>query len=98
VVLVPSLSGATARNITRYRLPVWIVVVSEDKKVCQDLVFSYGIYPVHEPDPPQAWNEFAHQWLSSHTIEGDFVVLATGPSPRNPEANNRIELIEIRRP
>jgi pyruvate kinase len=79
-------------------LPVWIVVVSEDKKVCQDLVFSYGIYPVHEPDPPQVWNEFAHQWLSSHTIEGDFVVLATGPSPRNPEANNRIELIEIRRP
>ena len=97
VVLVPSLSGATARNITRYRLPVWIVVVSENKKVCQDLVFSYGIYPVHEPDPPQVWNDFARDWLASNAIEGDFVVLATGPSPQNPEANNRIELIETRK-
>ncbi len=98
VVLVPSISGGTARNITRYRLPTWIVSVNDDKKVCQDLIFSYGIYPVHEPDPPHIWNEFAHQWLRSHGIEGDFVVLATGPSPKNPEANNRIELIEIQQP
>ena len=98
VVLVPSISGGTARNITRYRLPTWIVSVNDDKKVCQDLIFSYGIYPVHEPDPPQVWNEFAQHWLASHAIEGDFVVLATGPSPKNPEANNRIELIEIRQP
>ena len=59
VVLVPSLSGATARNITRYRLPAWIAVVSEDRKVCQDLIFSYGIFPLHEPDPPRVWNEYA---------------------------------------
>ena len=97
VVLVPSLSGATARNITRYRLPTWIAVVSEDKKVCQDLIFSYGIFPLHEPDPPQVWNEYARQLLATHAIEGDFVVLATGPSPRNPKANNRIELIDLRK-
>ncbi len=96
VVLVPSLSGGTARNITRYRLPVWIAAVSEDREVCQDLIFSYGIFPVHEPDPPPTWNAFARRWLEAHSIQGDFVVLATGPSPRNPEANNRIELIDLR--
>jgi pyruvate kinase len=97
VVLVPSLSGATARNITRYRLPAWIAVVSEDRKVCQDLIFSYGIFPLHEPDPPRVWNEYARHLLATHAIEGDFVVLATGPSPRNPKANNRIELLDLRK-
>ena len=96
LVLVPSLSGATARNITRYRLPAWIAVVTEDRKVCQDLIFSYGIFPIHEPDPPEDWNEYARRLLAEHAIEGDFVVLATGPSPRNPKANNRIELIDLR--
>jgi pyruvate kinase len=98
LVLVPSLSGATARNITRYRLPAWIAVVSEDPKVCQNLIFSYGIFPVHEPDPPSNWNDYARRLLAAHAIGGDFVVLATGPSPRNPKANNRIELLDLRNP
>ena len=96
LVLVPSLSGATARNITRYRLPAWIAVVTEDRKVCQDLIFSYGILPVREADHPEDWNAYARRLLDKHAIAGNFVVLATGPSPRNPKANNRIELIDLR--
>ncbi len=96
LVLVPSLSGATARNITRYRLPAWIAVVTEDRKVSQDLIFSYGILPIHDSDPADDWNEYARRLLAEHAIEGNFVLLATGPSPRNPKANNRIELIDLR--
>jgi pyruvate kinase len=95
MVLVPSLSGGTARSITRFRLPVWIAAVTSDEKICQQLVFSYGIYPVHEPDPPEVWNDFASDWLKSYGVEGDFVVLSTGPSPKRPEANNRIEIIDL---
>ena len=97
IVLVPSLSGSTARSITRFRLPVWIAAVSSDEKVCQDLVFSHGIYPVHEPDPPEVWNEFARDWLRSYGVDGNLVVLSTGPSPKHPEANNRIEIIDLSR-
>jgi pyruvate kinase len=97
VVLVPSLSGSTARSITRFRMPVWLTAVSSDEAVCQHLLFSYGIYPVYEPDPPDVWNEFARNWLKAHGVDGNLVVLSTGPSPRHPEANNRIEIIDLSR-
>jgi pyruvate kinase len=97
VVLVPSLSGETARSITRFRLPVWITAVSSEERVCKQLVFSYGIYPVYEPDPPEAWNDFASDWLKSHGVDEGLVVMSTGPSPRNPEANNRIEIIDLKK-
>jgi len=97
IVLVPSLSGETARSITRFRLPVWITAVSFEERVCKQLVFSYGIYPVHETDPPEVWNDFARDWLQSHEVDGDLVILSTGPSPRYPEANNRIEIIDLRK-
>jgi pyruvate kinase len=95
VVLVPSLSGGTARSITRFRLPVWIAAVSFDETVCQHLIFSYGIYPVYEPDPPEVWNAFARNWVKSHGVDGNLVVLSTGPSPKHPDANNRIEIIDL---
>ncbi len=97
LVLVPSLTGGTARSITRFRLPVWIAAVSSDKRICQQLTFSYGIYPVFESDPPEVWNDFVRDWLRSHGVDGDFVVLSTGPSPKYPDANNRIEIIDLKR-
>jgi pyruvate kinase len=97
LVLVPSLTGGTARSITRFRLPVWIAAVSSDEKICRQLIFSYGIYPIFEPDPPEVWNDFARDWLRSHGVDGDFVILSTGPSPKYPEGNNRIEIIDLKR-
>jgi pyruvate kinase len=96
LVLVPSLTGGTARSITRFRLPVWIAAVSSEERICQQLTFSYGIYPIFEPDPPEVWNDFARDWLKSHGVDGDFVVLSTGPSPKYPDANNRIEIIDLK--
>ncbi len=96
LVLVPSLTGGTARSITRFRLPVWIAAVSSEERICQQLTFSYGIYPVFESDPPEVWNDFAREWLRLHGVDGDFVVLSTGPSPKYPDANNRIEIIDLK--
>jgi pyruvate kinase len=97
LVLVPSLTGGTARSITRFRLPVWIAAVSSEERICQQLTFSYGIYPVFESDPPEVWNDFSRDFLRSHGVDGDFVVLSTGPSPKYPDANNRIEIIDLKR-
>ncbi len=97
LVLVPSLSGDTARSITRFRLPVWIVGVSESEKICRQLLFSYGVWPVHEPDFPGNWKAYVGRWMRSHGIPGNLVVLSTGPSPKFPEANHRIEIIDLNR-
>ena len=95
-VFVPTLSGMTARSIARFRPSVWITAVSSRESTCQQLQFSYGIYPVYEPDLPEDWNLYAKKWLSEHKIEGDLVILTEGPSVKHPEANNRIELIDLR--
>jgi pyruvate kinase len=96
-VFVPTHSGATARSISRFRPPVWITAVSSQESTCQRLQFSYGVYPVHEPDHPEDWNGFARKWLQDHEVKGNLVVLTEGPSAKHPEANNRMEIIDLSR-
>lgn len=95
-VFVPTMSGATARNIARFRMPTWITAVSPNDKTCQKLQFSYGIYPLHEPEYPGDWNAYAREWVKAHHLKGSIVLLTEGPSSRNPDANNRMEIIDLR--
>ena len=96
-MFVPTRSGATARSIARFRLPVWIAAVSSQEATCQRLQFSYGVYPVHEPVHPEDWRQYVRDWLKSHDLEGNIVVLTEGPSQRHPEANHRVEIIDLDR-
>jgi pyruvate kinase len=99
-VIVPTRSGVTARDIARFRSPVWIISVSAQEPVCQKLLFSCGIHPVHRPDLPEDWSTFARTWLrevraaNSH-VEGDVALLVAGPSAAHPEANHRMEIIQL---
>ncbi len=95
LVLVPTHSGTTARFISRCKPAVWIVAPSDDPATCQGLVFSYGVLPVDLVDEPDDWRPFAAEWLREHGVTAGRVMLAAGPSPRNPEANYRIELIPM---
>ncbi|CAB1080617.1 Pyruvate kinase (EC [Olavius algarvensis Delta 1 endosymbiont] len=97
-VIVPTRSGATARSITRFRLPVWITAVSSQDKTCQDLSFSYGVLPVCETDHPEDWKSWCRDWLDRHGISGDLVVMTEGPSSKHPERNIRMEIIDLNNP
>ncbi len=96
-VIVPTHGGATARSITRFRLPVWITAVSSLESTCQRLQFSYGVYPVQTPEHPEDWKAFARDWLHRHGMEGNLVLLTEGPSTRYPDSNNRMEIIDLSR-
>lgn len=94
-VLVPTRSGTTARIISRCKPPVWIVAPSGDSRVCQGLAFSYGVHAVDFEDEPPDWREYATQWFGEHGVTARRVMLVAGPSPRNPNANHRIELMRL---
>jgi pyruvate kinase len=96
-VFVPTRSGATARRLVRFRLPLWIVAVSSQKKTCQGLVFSYGCFPVQEVDHPEDWNSYVRNWLRVHEVPGSLALLTEGPSSKHPETNNRLEIIDLER-
>jgi pyruvate kinase len=94
-VIVPTVSGTSARRVTRFRLPVWIIAVSPRHATCQRLQFSYGVHPVHEPDPAVEWNAFAREWLRANGVPGHLALLTEGPSEKNPRTNNRMEIIDL---
>ncbi len=94
-LLVPSRSGYTARQITRFRLPVWVTAFSADESICQHLQFSYGVHPVKLEREPTDWNGFAHRWLEEQGALEGVALLTQGPSPENPCGNHRMEILEL---
>jgi pyruvate kinase len=96
-VIVPTRSGASARRVARFRLPLWIAAVSRLESSCQRLQFSYGVFPVCEADHPEDWREFAQNWVTDHALEGNLVLVTEGPSRQHPKTNNRMEIIDLGR-
>jgi pyruvate kinase len=96
-VFVPTHSGATARSIARFRFPVWTIAVSSQVATCQQLQFSSGVYSVLEPEHPEQWKTYVRRWVNELGIAGELVVLTEGPSTKHPEANHRMEIIDLKR-
>ena len=94
-VFVPTRTGTTARMISRLHPSQWIVALSRDSDVCQGLVFSFGVEPVHLLEDPKNWRDFARAWLEAHQIPGHVALLVAGPSRQNPEANYRLEFLRF---
>ena len=88
-------SGASARRLAGFRLPVWTVAISRHAKTAQDLLFSSGVIPVHQPEPPASWNSFVKEWVKRHELPGGFAILTQRPSANDPESNHRMEIINL---
>ena len=95
LLLVPTRGGTVARAISRSKPLVWIIAPSSDPAVCQNLAFSYGVHPVDLPEEPDDWRAWITHWLTANGITAERVMLVAGPSPRNPNANHRIELMRL---
>jgi pyruvate kinase len=94
-VFVRTLSGNTARMISRFRPAVWIVALSADAAVCQGLAFSYGVHPIQLAAEPENWRAFSRQWIRQHRVPDDIAMVVAGPSARNPDANHRLEFLRV---
>jgi len=74
---------------------VWIVAASRDAAVCQGLAFAYGVHAELIAEDPESWHDFAWNWLRKHPLPGAVAMLVAGPSPRNPDADHRIEFMRV---
>jgi pyruvate kinase len=95
LLLVPTRGGTVARAISRFKPPVWIIAPSPDPAACQNLAFSYGVHPVHLAEEPDDWREWITRLARANGITAERVMFVAGPSPRNPKANYRIELMRL---
>jgi pyruvate kinase len=90
-IMVPSLTGGTARRLASLHLPVPVIAVSPSTKICQDLQFSYGVQPVHKPHRPYSWPAYLKEWLQQHGHVGEFAIL----TERSPEGDHQLEVISL---
>ncbi len=96
-VIVPTRTGATARRIARFHMPVWILAFSGSRETCQELSFTYGVLPVHVKDTRGDWISMAVKFLRRKGITRGMALMVEGPSPAHEDARHRIELIDLER-
>jgi pyruvate kinase len=96
-IVVPTRGGDTVRSIARFRLPVWQSAISGNIATCRQLNFSYGVLPEFNPNLDEDWDGFARRWVERHELAGNLAILVQGPSPKNPEGNMRIEMLDLKR-
>lgn len=94
-VMVPTQSGYGARSISRYRMPVWVAAFSPMESTCQQLQFSYGVQAIHVPERVEDQKAFARDWVRREGLSGKRVVFMGGPSERHPDANHRMEIVDL---
>ncbi len=97
-VVAPTMSGRTARMISRFRLPAWIIAVSPQESTCQALQFSYGVYPVYQQFRPTSWEKFTRKWLADHNLHGDLALMTQGSGTGTAGHSNRIGFIDLNQP
>jgi pyruvate kinase len=88
-------SGDFARRLAAFRLPVWIIAITDNLKTCQDLLFSGGVIPLHLPEAPESWVAFTKEWVRRNQLPGAFAILTEPPSVKNSEGAHRMEIIDL---
>lgn len=94
-IFVPTKSGATARGIAKFRPQPWVVAVSSSQETFKALCLTRGVHPVWEPEHPRDWRSYISNWLEQKGIPQGMVLLTEGPSALNPQANHRVEILEL---
>lgn len=82
LIFAPTQTGATARRVSRYKLWPWIVAFSPNEATCQQLVFSYGVFPVKVEEDGYDWKEIALRWCGQQGITKGLAVMTPGDSLR----------------
>ncbi|MDR0477534.1 MAG: pyruvate kinase [Desulfobulbaceae bacterium] len=92
-ILSPTNRGEMARQITKLRLPIWVLAISPSEKTCRELLFSYGVFPIYELSHPEDWTELGKRYVRELELPGNSILQTEGPSDDNPERHHKIELI-----
>jgi pyruvate kinase len=87
--------GTSARQLAVFRFPVWTVAITSSSKTAQDLLFSSGVVPVHEPNPPASWDACVKDYVRQFQLPGAFAILTQGPTAKDPNVNHRMEIIDL---
>ncbi|AEH60574.1 pyruvate kinase [Methanosalsum zhilinae DSM 4017] len=96
-VVTPTMSGQTARRISRFRPSTWILAFSRYPLTAQSLTLSYGVFPVYVKKLETDWENTVLGKMKEWGIyqSGDIVVLTQGQSPGRPGGTNLLKILTL---
>jgi len=100
LIIVPSLSGATARRVARFRMRPWIIAGSHLEKTNQRLQFSSGVYPMSAPHKLD-WDDdavrlaSAREWCKAFGVVDGLVILIEGAGTLRANDTRRIDIVDL---
>lgn len=95
-VIILTRAGNMARNVTKYRLPVWITAFSTNENTCQTLQFSYGVLPVKATTDLTEWTPFFRNWFKEQQLNKGMAILAQGPAPEDPYGDYHFDFLHLK--
>ncbi len=99
LVAVWSATGATVRMVARHRLPMPVLGLSYDARVCRQMNLLYGVIPVRvEPlDNPAAMAAALDAVVLERKLAtpGDLIVVVTSTKPTTPGATDTVLLRRV---
>ncbi len=98
-LVVSSMSGQTARMVSRFRCPIPIVGRTTDKKVWRKLNLSWGVFPMlsreYESVEVMFYEALQQTIVALDLEEGDTVVLTGGSVNGRAGTSNTIKVLEV---
>ena len=88
LLIAHTVTGHTARMISRLKPSVRILAVSSDLNACRGMQFSYGVDPFLAPKIPKNWKSFIKKQIRFRDIKQGIALLVEVPSPDNPNTNH----------
>lgn len=94
-ILTPTRSGNTPRRLSRFKPEPWVLAFSRFSRTCNELAFSYGVYPLFTQSPVKDWEERTNEKLRELGLakSGDLLVLTQGPTAGKPGGTNMLKII-----
>ena len=96
-ILVPTVSGATPRRISRFKPVCWVLPFTESEETARFLVFSYGVSPVILPGGEGEWYGRISRFLKASGLgrPGDRVILTESQFPGDTPGTDSFAVISI---
>ena len=95
LVFTMTTSGNSARKLARFRHRPWVIAISQVQKICQELSFSYGVFPVFEPEKSQHWNCYAANWVKEMNLDSRLVIFTGSTETLRKRDTTSIEVIDL---
>lgn len=94
LILTPTTTGKTPRLISRFKPKQWILAFSPDKKVCNSLMFSYGVYPFYMEERS---DENILRFIKENNLakSGDRVLITEGIKIEKPVGTNAMKIFTL---